>query len=62
MFLLTVFLMDGPVKEEETAPSVPKPLGGHDNTMFSTADETNLPTITSLVSNHKRLGTESSRL
>lgn len=62
MFLLTVFLMDGPPKEDNNSPSAPKQLTGHDNNVFTTADETNLPTITSLVTNHKRNGTESSRL
>lgn len=54
--------MDGPPKEDNNSPSAPKQLTGHDNNVFTTADETNLPTITSLVTNHKRNGTESSRL
>ncbi|KAJ8958537.1 hypothetical protein NQ318_002332 [Aromia moschata] len=60
MFLLTTFLMDGPKKA--TPPETPrKSLSGIDNVVF-TGDETNLPTITSLVANTKMAGTESSRL
>lgn len=59
MFLLTVFIMDGPKPTPDATPN--KPIHGHDNAMF-TADETNLPTITSLVRNHKQEQTESSRL
>lgn len=58
MFLFTVFLMPG--NTETPTPPV-KELTGVDNTVF-THDETNLPTITSLVRNTKRTGTESSRL
>ncbi|KAJ8927294.1 hypothetical protein NQ314_020257 [Rhamnusium bicolor] len=58
-FLLTTFLMDGP-KPETPAPM--KNLSGVDNVVFTAGDETNLPTITALVANTKRVGTESSRL
>lgn len=41
MFLLTLFLMEGPKEVDEV-----KTDYGHDNNIFTTADETNLPTIT----------------
>ncbi|CAH1118484.1 unnamed protein product [Phaedon cochleariae] len=58
MFLSTTFLMDGPVVP---ASSPSKNLSGHDNVVF-TGDDTNLPTITALVRNGKKLDDESSRL
>lgn len=59
LFLLTTFLMEGPKKE---APAPQKDISGVDNVVFTTSDETNLPTITALVTNTKRPATESSRL
>ncbi|XP_030747612.1 uncharacterized protein LOC115876069 [Sitophilus oryzae] len=59
MFLLTVFIM--PAGGGSPAPAPVKELTGHDNTVYS-HDETNLPTITSLVRNSKRNNTENSRL
>ncbi|XP_074029617.1 probable sulfoacetate transporter SauU [Leptinotarsa decemlineata] len=58
MFLLTTFLMEGPTK---AAPPSAKNLSGHDNVVF-THDETNLPTITALVRNGKRMDNGNSRL
>lgn len=62
MFLFTLFLMEGPPKP---AP-VQKDVTGHDNSVFTTADEneTGLPTITNVVNgkNTPRLAMESSRL
>lgn len=58
MFLFTVFLMDGPVKQTTED-------SGHDNRVFSTADENNgLPVLTNLGNgkNTPRLAFESSRL
>ncbi|XP_044260265.1 putative metabolite transport protein HI_1104 [Tribolium madens] len=59
MFLLTIFIMDGPKPQPEA--TAPKD-GGHDNNIFTTADETNLPTITSMVANTKNNIHETSRL
>lgn len=59
MFLLTIFIMDGPKPQPETTD--PKDVG-HDNNIFTTADETNLPTITSMVANTKNNTHETSRL
>lgn len=59
MFLMTVFLMEGPPK-----PTTEKDTG-HDNRVFSTADETTgLPNLTNLTNgkNTPRLAFESSRL
>ncbi|KAF7285511.1 hypothetical protein GWI33_010510 [Rhynchophorus ferrugineus] len=58
MFLFTVFLMPG--APESPSPPV-KELSGHDNVVY-THDETNLPTITSLVRNTKKNLNENSRL
>lgn len=41
MFLLTMFLMDGPPKQVQQDKEA-----GHDNRVFTTADETALPTLT----------------
>lgn len=60
MFLLTLFLMEGPPKPASTQKDA-----GHDNKVFSTADETNgLPTLTNIANgkNTPRLAFESSRL
>lgn len=58
MFLLTLFLMDGP-KEIDGRPKD----SGHDNNVFTTADEMGLPSITRMVNNGKdRPRTENSRL
>lgn len=59
MFLFTLFLMEGPPKTEEQQKDI-----GHDNRVFSTADETGLPTLTNLANgkNGPRLALESSRL
>lgn len=54
-----MFLMDGPKKT--VSPDDPKDLG-HDNNVFTVADETNLPTITSMVVNSKKNLHETSRL
>lgn len=54
-----MFLMDGPKKTTECVE--PKDHG-HDNNIFSVADETNLPTITSMVVNSKSNLHETSRL
>jgi hypothetical protein len=59
MFLLTIFIMDGPKAQPEEA--APKDAG-HDNDIFTTADETNLPTITAMVANTKNNIHETSRL
>ena len=59
MFLFTIFLMDGPKPQPETAPAKDS---GHDNDIFTTADETNLPTITAMVANTKNNTQETSRL
>ncbi|KAG5893319.1 hypothetical protein JTB14_000278 [Gonioctena quinquepunctata] len=58
MFLLTTFLMDGPV---QSAPPPAKNLSGHDNVVFS-HDENGLPTITALVRNGKRMENDTSRM
>ncbi|KAH1018952.1 hypothetical protein HUJ05_006625 [Dendroctonus ponderosae] len=58
MFFFTVFLMPGGV---QAPPPTSKELNGVDNVMYS-HDEVTLPTITSMVKNTKRTGTESSRL
>lgn len=58
MFLMTLFLMEGP-----KAPA--QKDSGHDNRVFSTADEnTGLPTLTNMANgkNTPRLAFESSRL
>ncbi|XP_017786759.1 PREDICTED: putative metabolite transport protein HI_1104 [Nicrophorus vespilloides] len=55
MFLLTVFLMDGPKQADN-----PKDFG-HDNNICTTVDETALPTITNGV-HIPRIGTENSKL
>lgn len=51
--------MEGPPK-----PAPAQKDTGHDNTVFSTADETGLPTITNIANgkNTSRLAMESSRL
>lgn len=60
MFLCTVFLMEGP------PPTATQKDTGHDNRVFSTADETaGLPTLTNIAngkSTTPRLAFESSRL
>lgn len=60
LFLLTVFLMNEPSPTPEIEPKD----SGHDNNVFSTADETALPTITSMINGnkHKARDIENSRL
>lgn len=59
MFLLTMFLMEGPKKVE----GPPKDVAGHDNKVFSTADENGtMPTLTTNGKGVATLQIESSRL
>lgn len=60
MFLLTIFLMDGPKPQESTSTQAVKDVG-HDNSVFA-SDETTLPTITAMVANTKSNIHETSRL
>lgn len=46
---MTVFLMKEPSSKSEIEPKD----SGHDNNVFSTADETALPTITSMINGSK---------
>lgn len=54
-----MFLMDGPKKP---APSADLKDLGHDNNIFTVADETTLPAITAMVVSSKKNLHETSRL